>query len=161
MTPESQAAALERADVRRSFDLAVSYAMGMPSWVVLDDPKSDIWPTHTPRGEGRAYSGTAITMYTHVGTHVCSLNHLGRNGLFWNGWTEETHLGSRNWRVGGNYPPIVAHGILLDVAGAKTTDCLPDTYPISPADLIEAGGGRGEPRGGVFVRTRRMTRCGG
>src|SRR5262249_58857368 len=86
-------------------DLAVSYAMGMPSWVVLDDPKYDIWLTHTPRGEGRAYSGTAITMYTHVGTHVCSLNHLGRNGLFWNGWTEETHLGSRNWRGGGKHPP--------------------------------------------------------
>jgi len=160
MTPESQAAALERADIRRSFDLAVSYAMGMPSWVVLDDPKYDIWLTHTPRGEGHAYSGTAITMYTHVGTHVCSLNHLGRDGQFWNGWTDETHLGSRNWRVGGNYPPIVAHGVLLDVAGTKATDCLPDTYRISSADLIEAGGGRIERGDVVLVRTGRMTRWG-
>jgi kynurenine formamidase len=132
----------------------------MPSWVVLDDPKYDIWLTHTPRGEGHAYSGTAITMYTHVGTHVCSLNHLGHDGRFWNGWTEESHLGSRSWRVGGNYPPIVARGVLLDVAGTKATDCLPDSYRIDQSDLIEAGGSRIERGDLVLVRTGRMSRWG-
>ncbi len=78
-------------------------------------------------------------MYSHVGTHICSLNHLGHDGRFWNGWTADEHLGSRAWRVGGVYPPIIARGVLLDVAGAHGTDCLPDSYAITPDDLTAAG----------------------
>jgi kynurenine formamidase len=159
MTPESQAGVLRSADPSRPFDLAVEYFMGMPSWVVLGDPKYDIWLTHTPQGEGHAYAGTAITMYSHVGTSMCSLNHLGLpDGRFWNGWTAGEHLGSRAWRVGGNYPPIIARGRLLDVAAAKGMDCLSDSYAITAADLVDAGGA-GLERGDVaVVRTGRMTR---
>lgn len=158
MTPESQSAALARAGGSRSFDLAVTYFMGMPSWVVLGDPKYDIWLTHTPQGEGHAYAGTAISMYTHVGTHICSLNHLGRDGRFWNGWTADTHLGSRAWRVGGTYPPIIARGVLLDIAGTKGVQCLPDSYAITADDLLEAGSSDLEHGDIALVRTGRMTR---
>jgi kynurenine formamidase len=175
MTPESQAAALARADGSRAFDLAVDYFMGMPSWTVAHDPKYDIWMSHTPDGspkdelpgvepeslERYSYSGTAVTMYTHVGTHVCSLNHIGHHGRFWNGWSAEGQLGSRAWRVGGRYPPIVARGVLLDVAGLKGLDCLPDSYAISPDDLRAACARQSVRlvRGDVvLVRTGRMTR---
>jgi kynurenine formamidase len=158
MTPESQAAALASADASRPFDLAVDYFMGMPSWTVLGDPKYDIWLTHTPQGEGHAYSGTAISMYTHVGTHVCSLNHIGRDGRFWNDWTQAGELGSRAWRVGGRYPPIIARGVLLDVAGAKGVECLPESYAITPGDLGAAGAGRLKRGDVALVRTGRMTR---
>jgi kynurenine formamidase len=158
MTPATQADALRGANGARSFDLAVPYFMGMPSWTELGDPKYDIWFTHTPQGEGHAYSGTAITMYTHVGTHICSLNHLGRDGRFWNGWTAETHLGSRAWRVGGNYPPIIARGILLDVARTKELECLPDSYAITAHDLIDAGGAQLRRGDVALVRTGRMNR---
>lgn len=158
MTPESQRAVLARAVGSRSFDLAVTYFMGMPSWVVLGDPKYDIWLTHTPQGEGHAYAGTAISMYTHVGTHICSLNHLGHDGHFWNGWTAETHLGSRAWRVGGSYPPIIARGFVLDIAGTKGVECLPDSYAITTEDLLEAGGSELERGDVALVRTGRMTR---
>jgi kynurenine formamidase len=158
MTPSSQAAALARADASRQFDLAVDYFMGMPAWTVLGDPKYDIWLTHTPQGEGHEYAGTAISMYTHVGTHICSLNHLGHDGRFWNNWTAEGHLGSRAWRVGGEYPPIIAPAVLLDVAAVHETDCLPDSYAITPDDLRAAGAdllGRGDV---ALVRTGRMSR---
>jgi kynurenine formamidase len=157
MTPESQATALRTADASRTFDLAVSYFMGMPSWVILGDPKYDIWLTHTPQGEGHAYTGTAISMYSHVGTSMCSLNHLGRDGRFWNEWTDATHLGSRAWRVGGNYPPVIARGVLLDVARTKEMDCLPASYAITAADLKEAGGGELRRGDVAVVRTGRMT----
>jgi kynurenine formamidase len=135
----------------------VDYFMGMPAWTVLGDPKYDIWLTHTPQGEGHDYAGTAISMYTHVGTHICSLNHIGRDGRFWNGWTAEEHLGSRAWRVGGRYPPIIAPGVLLDVAGAHGVDCLPDSYAITPEDL-QAAGCADLNRGDVaLVRTGRMS----
>jgi kynurenine formamidase len=175
MTPESQAEALRRADGARPFDLAVDLFMGMPSWTVAGDPKYDIWMTHTPDGslndelEGidrdslarTSYAGSAVTMYTHTGTHLCGLNHIGHHGRFWNGWTAAGQLGSRAWRVGGRYPPIVARGVLLDVAGLTGVDCLPDSYAISGDDLRAAQEREGvELRRGdvVLVRTGRMTR---
>ena len=156
MTPESQATALRRAEGARVFDLAVAYFVGMPSWTALGDPKYDIWLTHTPQGEGHAYAGTAISMYSHVGTHICSLNHLGRDGRFWNGWSDSSHLGSRAWRVGGNYPPIIARAVLLDVAGAKGVDCLPESYAITSSDLIDAGGEALTHGDIALIRTGRM-----
>jgi kynurenine formamidase len=158
MTPESQAAALAAADASRSFDLAVDYFLGMPSWTVLGDPEYDIWLTHTPQREGHDYSGTAISMYSHVGTHICSLNHLGHDGRFWSGWTAEEHLGSRSWRVGGRYPPIIARGALLDVAGTHGVDCLPDSYAITPDDLVAAGASDLKRGDVALVRTGRMSR---
>lgn len=158
MTPESQATALQSANGGRVFDLAVPYFMGMPSWIELGDPKYDIWLTHTPQGEGHAYAGTAITMYTHVGTHLCSLNHLGQHdGRFWNDWTDASHLGSRAWRVGGSYPPIIARGVLLDVAGAMGVACLPNSYAITRADLVQAGGDRLRQGDVALIRTGRMS----
>jgi kynurenine formamidase len=158
MTPASQAAALRDADASRIFDLAVDYFVGMPSWTKLGDPEFQIWLTHTSRGEGHEYTGTAVSMYTHTGTHICSLNHLGHDGRFWNGWTADELLGSRAWQVGGRYPPIIARGVLLDVAATKGVDCVPDSYAITPDDL-QAAGATDLRRGDVaLVRTGRMSR---
>jgi kynurenine formamidase len=158
MTPQSQADALAGADASRPFDLGVDYFAGMPSWTKLGDPPYDIWLTHDPREEAGDYAGTAFSMYSHVGTHICSLNHLGHDGHFWNGWTAEEHLGSRAWNVGGVYPPIIARGVLLDVARLHGLDCLPDSYAITCDDLRAAGGHALEPDQVVLVRTGRMTR---
>ena len=177
LTSDSVQAILERLNGRKVFDLAVDYFLGMPSWVAAGDPPYGIWMTHTPQGsindnlsgvgpkvhEKYSYCGDSITMYTHCGTHIDTLNHLGFYGLFWNGWTADADLGSRIWTKGGldNYPPIIARGSLVDVAGAKGVDCLPDGYAITPADIQEALRRQGsEIRRGdvVLVRTGRMTK---
>ena len=175
MTPESRAAVLGRVSGGTSFDLAVDYFTGMPAWLVEGDPKYDIWMTHTPRGsvndrlvsagsdalERYSYAGSALSMYSHTGTHLCGLNHIGHDGRFWNGWTADADLGSRCWRRGGRYPPIISRGVLLDVAGAKQVECLPDSYPVTPEDLAlacEAGGVELRRGDVVVVRTGRMTR---
>jgi kynurenine formamidase len=177
VTPESQQAILERLNGSKVYDLSVDYFVGMPSWSAAGDPKYDIWMTHTPRGsindnlsgagaavhEKYSYCGDAFTMYTHCGTHLDTLNHLGHFGCFWNGWTQETHLGSRHWTVGGaeKYPNIIARGVLLDVAGLHGVDCLPDSYAVTPDDLKSAAREQGvELRRGdvVCVRFGRMTK---
>lgn len=175
MTPASQAEVLARVDGSRTFDLAVDYFVGMPSWTAAEDPKYDIWMTHTPQGtinddlsragrsanEAYSYSGSAVTMYTHTGTHLCGLNHLGHYGHFWNGWTAENHLGSRTWTVGGRFPPIIGREVLLDIAALKGVDCLPDSYAITVQDIRdslateEADLGQGDI---ALIRTGRMTR---
>ena len=156
VTQQSTAAILDHLDARHVFDLNVEYFIGMPSWVAAGDPPYGIWMTHTPQGsvhdnlsgvgsdvhEAYSYCGDSIHMYTHCGTHIDTLNHLGFHGRFWNGWTADRDLGSRIWTKGGldKYPPVIARGVLLDVAGTHGVDTLPDAYAITPTG--PAGHGR-------------------
>jgi kynurenine formamidase len=176
ITPDTNQAVLEHLDGRHMFDLNVEYFVGMPSWVAAGDPPYGIWMTHTPQGsindnlsgvgpavhEKYSYCGDSIHMYTHCGTHIDTLNHLGHHGMFWNGWTPDKDLGSRLWTKGGldKYPPVIARGVLLDVAGAKGVESLPDGYGITPQDLQETISKQGvelRRKDIVLVRTGRMT----
>jgi kynurenine formamidase len=175
LTSETNRAILEHLDGSHVFDLNVEYFIGMPSWVAAGDPPYGIWMTHTPQGsvndnlsgvggevhEKYSYCGDSIHLYTHCGTHVDSLNHLGFYGKFWNGWTADEDLGSRIWNKGGfeHYPPVIARGVLFDVAGAHGVDALPDSYAVTPQDLQDAAKKQGVEfrRGDVaLVRTGRM-----
>jgi len=176
ITPETNAAILDHLDGAHLFDLNVEYFIGMPSWVAAGDPPYGIWMTHTPQGsihdnlsgvgakthERYSYCGDSIHLYTHCGTHVDTLNHLGHHGMFWNGWTADKDLGSRIWMKGGldKYPPIIARGVLLDVAGMQGVDCLPEGYGITPKDLQDCVAKQGvelHKKDVVLVRTGRMT----
>lgn len=154
MTPASRQAILSRIRGGSSYDLSVEYFIGMPSWQAAGDPHYRIWMTHTPHGtlvddplglgpsmnRHVSYTGAAISLYTHMGTHIDALNHFGLNGEIWNGFKASEHLGDRGWRVAGaeKIPPIIARGVLIDVAAAKGTDMLPDGYRVTRDDLVEA-----------------------
>ena len=154
ITPESRANILSRVDGSAAYDLSVEYFVGMPSWQVLGDPRYQYWMTHTPNGtvvddpqevgremnEHVSYSGSAVSMYTHMGTHIDTLNHFGLNGKIWNGYEAQEHVGDRGWKVAGaeKIPPIIARGVLIDVAADKGVDMLSDNYRITRQDLIDA-----------------------
>ncbi|MER8162474.1 cyclase family protein [Streptomyces sp. NPDC094472] len=154
MTPASQAAIMSRADAGRVYDLSIDYFIGMPSFQAAGDPSYQIFMSHTPQGtavdnlngvgedinRNVCYSGDVIFMYTHTGTHIDSLNHFGVDGKIYNGFTAEEHLGSRHWNRGGaeQIPPIVARGVLLDIAALKEVECLPDSYSITADDCRRA-----------------------
>jgi kynurenine formamidase len=175
ITAESRAAVLAEADVRRVFDLSVDYFVGMPSFGMLGDPTFQIWMSHTPSGtviddpigvgpeQNRrvSLSGDCIAMYAHTGTHIDSLNHFGWCGEIWNGFTEREHLGARSWTRCGpdKHPPVIARGVLIDVAAANGVDVLPDSYGIGADDLRMTLGRQGttlRPGDVVMVRTGRM-----
>ena len=175
MTDASRAAVLSRISGGTVYDLGVEYHKGMPSWSLLGDPTYQIWMTHTPKGTvtddvlglGRAmhehvsYSGDAVLMYTHTGTHIDALSHFGLNGRIWNGFDHATHQGDVGWHKGGaeQLPPIIARGVLIDVAAYKGMDMLPDSYRILPADLEGALARQRvalQPGDAVFIRTGRM-----
>lgn len=175
ITEASRNEILSRIEGSKSYDLSVDYFIGMPSWQAAGDPHYRIWMTHTPHGtvvddplgvgqtmnEHVSYTGAAVSMYTHMGTHIDALVHFGLNGKIWNGFSAAEHLGDRGWQVGGveNIPPIIARGVLIDVAAAKGVDMLPDGYRVSREDLVEALQKQGvELREGdvVLVRTGRM-----
>lgn len=175
MTDGSRLRVLERIASGKTYDLSVEYYVGMPSWYAIGDPRYQYHVTHTPRGTvvddplgvGRpmndkvSYTGDAITMYTHMGTHIDALNHFGLHGEIWNGYKADEHVGDKGWRKAGAevLPPIVARGVLIDVPAAKGLDELPPSYRIGPDDLKQAlarQGARIEPGDVVLVRTGRM-----
>lgn len=175
ITPRSRAEIMSQASADNVYDLSVEYFVGMPSWQAAGDPHYQIWMTHTPHGtmiddpmgvghEMNAhvgYTGSAISMYTHSGTHIDAFNHFGIGGVIYNGFHAEEHLGDRGWKKTGaeTIPPIVARGVLIDVAAAKGVSMLPDAYRITRADIEQALGKQETMlREGdvVLIRTGRM-----
>lgn len=179
MTDATRAAVLSRIAGGKVYDLGVDYHKAMPSWSLLGDPTYQIWMTHTPQGtvvddpmkvgakmnRRVSYSGDAVLMYTHTGTHIDSLAHFGLNGKIWNGFRHDEHLGDNGWHRGGaeKLPPVVARGVMIDVAALKGVDILPDSYRIGADDLKAAlkrqdvALAKGDA---VFIRTGRMRAIG-
>jgi kynurenine formamidase len=149
------------------YDLAVDLFVGMPLCCTpFGDPSFQIWMTHTPARDSASellsYSGDAISMYTHSGTHLDTLNHFGLHGEIWNQVSAYDALGVRGWTKSGadKYPPIVARGVLIDVAGSKNVAHLPPSYAITVADLQAALRKQGttlRPGDVVLTRTGSMT----
>lgn len=153
MTEASKLQVLSQISSGRSYDLGVEYYVGMPSFDALGDPGYQYWLTHTPNGTvvdnpnglGRAmnekvsYTGDAISMYTHMGTHIDALNHFGLNGQIWNGFKPEEYLGDKGWKKTGaeTIPEIIARGVLIDIMESKGGK-LKNNYRITAADLKEA-----------------------
>ncbi|MPZ87253.1 MAG: cyclase family protein [Nitriliruptorales bacterium] len=165
---------LRAADGGRVFDLGVDLFVGMPTWTAGGEPPFHITMVHTPRGTvvddpvgvGRAqnelvgWSADAVSMFTHCGTHLDTLNHYGYGTKIWNGFDADEHLGSLHWTVAGadRQPPIIARGVLIDVARAHGLDVLPESYGIGAEDLraaLDAQGMALWPGDVVMLRTGR------
>lgn len=176
LTPSLARDQLARADGGRIYDLAVDLFVGMPTWTAGGEPPYQIWMTHTPRGtvvddpmgvgeeqnELVAWSADSISMFTHCGTHVDTLNHFGYHGKVWNGFSADEHLGSLQWQMGGadRHPPVIARGVMIDVPAALGVDVLPDSYGVGPRDLRDALARQRvalQPGDVVLVRTGRMS----
>lgn len=150
------------------YDLGVELFVGMPDCcsAAFGDPGYQIMMIHAPaRAEGAevvSHTSEAIFMNTHTGTHMDGLTHFGLRGKIWNGVSAEDALGVRGWRKSGaeKYPPIIARGVLIDVAGAKGLERLPASYSITVDDLQAALAKQGSellPGDVALIRTGQMT----
>ena len=167
MTDSSRFDALKQVTGGKVYDLGVELFVGMPTCCApFGDPTFQIWMTHTPaRNEGNellSYSGDGVSMYTHTGTHIDTLNHFGLRGKIWNQVSADDALGVRGWTKSGadKYPPIVARGVLIDVAKHKNVQHLPTSYSITISDLQETLKQQGttlRPGDVVLTRTGVMT----
>jgi kynurenine formamidase len=166
MTEGSRKTALEQVAGGQVYDLGVELFVGMPACCTgFGDPTYQIWMTHTPKRNGDellSYSADAVSMYTHTGTHIDALNHFGLHGEIWNRVAASDALETRGWTRSGveTYPPIIARGVLIDVAGAKSVKRLAGSYPITVDDLESALGKQGSsvgPGDVVLIRTGLMS----
>jgi kynurenine formamidase len=153
ITPEITRSMLAQADPGKIFDLSVDLFPGMPTWTAGGEPPYQIWMNHTPGGSavddpigvGRqqnelvAWSADSISMFTHCGTHIDTLNHFGYDSMIWNEFSAVDHLGSTHWRKAGAdmIPPLIARGLLLDVATALGHAVLPDSFVVGVEALKE------------------------
>jgi kynurenine formamidase len=162
MTDASRFEVLKQVAGGKVYDLGVELFVGMPTCCApFGDPTFQIWMTHTPaRNQDKellSYSGDGVSMYTHTGTHIDALNHFGLRGKIWNQVSADDALGVRGWTKSGadKYPPIIARGVLIDVAKYKKVQHLPSSYAITVADLQEALKQQGTTlRAGDVVLTR-------
>ena len=167
MTDTSRFDVLKQVTGGKVYDLGVDLFVGMPTCCApFGDPTFQIWMTHTPARDTAkellSYSGDGVSMYTHSGTHIDTLNHFGLNGKIWNQVSADDALGVRGWTKSGadKYPPIVARGVLIDVAKSRNVPHLPTSYSITVADLQEALKKQGttlRPGDVVLTRTGLMT----
>jgi len=98
--------------------------------------KDDVRGSNDPR-----WHSTAIFTCDNVGTHLDGLAHItvgtGGDTHWYNGFREQQHASDFGvLRAGADkFPPIIARGVLIDVAAFKGVDALPPHYGITPAEL--------------------------
>ena len=127
----------------RLYDLAHSYFAGMPHF-----------PTHPPfvfgltrkHGDmifegGASSSAESIALGGHVGTHIDALCHYSCDGML-HGGVEASAVqndSSGFSKLGADtIPPILRHGVLLDIAAQMGLDALPADFVITPEHLDTA-----------------------
>ena len=163
ITPESVVAALALAREGRVVSLGQ----------VLDDatpvPAGKLPPTHYMTRDGGDYavdgrllgrsrlSEDIVTLGTHAGTHIDSLAHVWYGEQLYNGFHQSTLRSRGASRCGvDKLGPIVARGVLLDVAAHLGVPGLPVEQAVSDVLLRECAERQGvEVRAGdvVLVRT--------
>jgi kynurenine formamidase len=133
----------ERLGAARVFDLEQPRFAGMP-----------VHPAHKPgyhyalhrrhrdtyrpdRFGPRSGSSGMLTMMEHSGTHIDALCHQACDLRFYQDVAVETTERADGFTQYGaeTIPPLIGRGVLLDVAGWKQVDSLPQNYAITADDL--------------------------
>jgi kynurenine formamidase len=98
----------------------------------------------TPEGTGAdapfAFAAEVIIGTQHTSTHVDGLIHIQSEGRVYGGARASEVRNDQGFLQNGmeTVPPIVSRGVLLDIAGLKDLEALPDLYEITIEDVRAA-----------------------
>lgn len=92
------------------------------------------------RADGSSAANELIVTGGHVGTHVDALGHVSFQGRLYGGVdAAEAQMGGRLSHHGiDELQPVVAAGVMLDIAATHNVEVLPNGYEIGPQDLTAA-----------------------
>jgi kynurenine formamidase len=149
---------LEALGSARVFDLEQLRYASAPSHPAHQPGFNYFLHRHHAPGAGEARTGASgiVVMPEHSGTHIDALAHQAENLTLYGGVHVDSKVQtSAGFRVLGveTMAPLVARGVLLDVAGPKR---LPMDYSIAAEELDRAAADAGvevRPRDVVLVRT--------
>jgi kynurenine formamidase len=175
MTDASRLAALRLVTQGKTYDLGLPYDRHSYKWpghspgeiITFRSPEGvkdqkDLAFTTPEKGNtgGTAWHSNALFINDNVATQIDGLAHIthGEDNHWYNGFKEEDWGGNFGVRKADvlTIPPIVARGVMIDVAGFKNTDALPSSYEITVEDLQGALARQGvdvTPGTVVLVRT--------
>lgn len=156
MTNESRASALRIAQQGQVYDLGITYSRRSYKWP--GHAPGEIISFRSPGGEAAQkdadflkpevnpsrtrWHSNALFMSDNVATQIDSLGHItvGDDAHWYNGFKEADWGGDFGLLKcdATNIPPIVARGVLLDIAAARKVEELPAHYAIGPADIDAA-----------------------
>jgi len=152
MTDASRLAALRSVQKGKVYDLGVVYDRNSYKWP--GHSPGEIISFRTPEGVKRqkdlpalvnqnptktAWHSCALFMNDNVATQIDGLGHAteGEDDHWYNGFKESDWSG--NWGIRKcdttTIPPIIARGVMIDVAGFKNATALPANYAITVEDL--------------------------
>jgi len=146
---------LESIEKGRVFDLEQLRYAGAPSHPAHQPGFNYFLHRHHARGAPEARTGASgiVIMPEHSGTHIDALAHQAENLTLHGGIHVDegvqTSVGFRKLGI-ETMAPLVARGVLLDVAGGRRLD--PD-HAITPAELEQAARAEVRPGDVVLVRT--------
>lgn len=156
MTEATRLAALQSVKSGKTYDLGVNYSQNSFKW--HGHNPAAIMTYRTPEGvkrqadhdfvkpavnsAGQGWHSCALFISDNVGTQIDGLGHVtvGADNHWYNGYKEAEwggNFGIRKCSAAG-IPPIIARGVLLDIARTRGTKVLPPHYEISPADIDRA-----------------------
>jgi kynurenine formamidase len=157
MTDQSRAAALRLASQGKVYDLGLPYDRNSYRWAGHNP--GEIISFRTPEGVARQqdlpfttpaggntgstrWHSSAMFISDNVATQIDGLAHIthGEDNHWYNGFRESDWGGNFGVRKADvtTIPPIVARGVMIDVAGQKGLEALPSGYEITVADLEAA-----------------------
>lgn len=157
MTDASRLAAMKLATQGKVYDLGLPYARESYRWP--GHSPGEIMTFRTPRGvalqkdldfttaeKGNTghtrWHSSAMFISDNVATQIDSLAHIthGDDNHFYNGFKADEQTGDFGVRKADvtTIPPVVARGVMIDIAGLKGVDALPSNYEITVADLEAA-----------------------
>jgi kynurenine formamidase len=173
LTDASRLGALKLARTGKVYDLGVLYDRNSYKWP--GHSPGEIIAFRTPEGVKRqqdipgvlqdnptrtAWHSCALFLNDNVATQIDGLCHAtqGDDDHWYNGFTEKDWGG--NWGPrkcdASTIPPIIARGVLIDVAGFRGMDALASNTMIGPADLegaLQKQGTDLRPGDVVLIRT--------
>jgi kynurenine formamidase len=174
LTDQSRAAALRLATSGKVYDLGVTYSRRSFKWP--GHAPGEVMSFRSPGGESAQkdipivdpslnpsrtrWHSNALFMSDNVATQIDSFGHIvaGEDSHWYNGYKEAEFGGDFGLMKcdASKIPPIVARGVLLDVAAARKVAELPEHYAITPADIDAAVAQQKvklQPGGVVLIRT--------
>ena len=174
MTDATRSDAMKLAKSGVVYDLGITYSRNSFKWP--GHSPCEVMTFRTPEGVARqkdndftlpevnplgtGWHSCALFINDNVATQIHGLAHItaGVDKHWYNGYKEEDWGGDFGVRKcdATTIPPIVARGVMLDIAGLKNVDVLPSGYGITPSDIDGALAAQQltlKPGDCVFVRT--------
>lgn len=156
MTDQTRLAAMKLVTGGKSYDLGVTYTRNSYKWP--GHSPGEVISFRSPEGvkrqldhdfvgqkknpTGTGWHSAALFINDNVGTQIDGLGHAtrGQDNHWYNGFKEEDwggDFGIRRCSAHG-IPPIINRAIMLDIAGLKQVEALPEHYAITPEDIDQA-----------------------